>query len=175
MTKLIRLLAPVLVCGLVASACGGDSAGTPDTTAGALTGTQSEDDRGAGSASSDETTTTLDRVVCHVPEPTPIPLGEATDGEILGWDQCFTVEVPAGAAVFTVELTGLQDQLNLTAGYADPETILYNTGDFWASREDGLADESIVIENPEPGTYYINVAVATRRNQSPFTLTTTTS
>jgi hypothetical protein len=119
-------------------------------------------------------TSTQERVVCHVPEPFPLTLGGTFNGEILGWDECFTVEVPAGVAKLTVALTGLQDQLNLSVGYADPETILYNTGAFWASREDGLADESIVIENPEPGMYYINVSVGTYRNESPFTLTTST-
>ena len=175
MTKLVRLVLPLIVVGMLVAACGGDS--SSDTTTGAPIGSESGDDRGSDTVPSGDrsTTTKLDRMVCHVPEPTPISLGEAVTGEVLGWDECFTVDVPAGAATLTIELTGLQDQLNLTAGYADPETILYNIGDFWSSREDGLADETIVIESPEPGTYYVNVAVATYRNQSPFTLTTSTS
>lgn len=187
MTRLVRLLTLLMVAGLLAVGCGGESSdqGGSDTTIDETSSPDSEDDRqdsseseGEASASTTEPvdeTTTQERVVCHVPEPTPIPLGESIEGEVLGWDECFTVEVPAGAATFTVELTGLTDQLNLTVGHSDPETILYNTGAFWASREDDLADESVVIENPEPGTYYINVAVATYRNESPFTLSTSTS
>jgi hypothetical protein len=165
MTKLLWLLILLVVAGLLAAGCGGESSeqGGSDTI---IDGTATQPV---------VETTTLERVVCHVPEPTPIPLGESINGEVLGWDECFTVEVPAGATTFTVELTGLTDQLNLTVGYSDPETVLYNTGAFWASREDDLADESVVIENPEPGTYYINVAVGTYRNESPFTLITSTS
>lgn len=187
MTKLVWLLILLVVAGLLAAGCGGESSeqGGSDTIIDGTGSSGSEGDLQDNSESeSEETasatqpvveTTTLERVVCHVPEPTPIPLGESINGEVLGWDECFTVEVPAGATTFTVELTGLTDQLNLTVGYSDPETVLYNTGAFWASREDDLADESVVIENPEPGTYYINVAVGTYRNESPFTLITSTS
>jgi hypothetical protein len=172
-----------MVAGLLGSACGGepsDLAGTGPTTvesdSTALVGDIGEGSQlGSEEVAPTTETTTLERTVCHVPDPTPIPLGESIDGEILGWDECFSVEVPAGVAIFTVELTGLQDQLNLSVGYSDPETILYNTGAFWASREADLADESVVIEDPEPGIYFINVAVATYRNESPFTLTTSTS
>jgi ABC-type Fe3+-hydroxamate transport system substrate-binding protein len=187
MTNLARLLILLIMTGLLIAGCGDESSeqGGSDTAASDTDSSDSESDRRDNSESeSEETasatgtpaeTTTQQRVVCHVPEPTPIPLGEAFDGEVLGWDECFTVEVPAGVATFTVELAGLEDQLNLSVGYSDPETILYNTGAFWASREDDLADESVVIESPEPGIYYINVAVATYRNESPFTLTTSTS
>lgn len=187
MIKLARLLILLMVVGLLTAGCGDESTdpGGSGTATEGTGSTDSDGDRPGGSESEGEEpspttgpsaeTTMPERVVCHVPEPTPVPLGESFDGEILGWDQCFTVEVPAGVATFTVELTGLKDQLNLTVGYSDPETILYNTGAFWASREDDLSDESVVIENPEPGTYYINVAVATYRNESPFTLTTSTS
>ena len=187
MAKLVRLLVLLMVAGLLAAGCGSESSeqGGSDTTIDEKGISDSEGDRQDSSESDGEAiasttepvveTTTQERVVCQVPEPAPIPLGESFDGEVLGWDECFTVEVPAGVATFTVELTGLTDQLNLTVGHSDPETILYNTGAFWASREDDLADESVVIENPEPGTYYINVAVATNRNESPFTLSTSTS
>jgi len=177
MTKFARLLVLLIVAGLLIAGCGGESsepAGS-DTAANDTDSSNSEGEETASAAEPPAETSTQERVVCHVPEPTPIPLGESIDGAVLGWDECFTVEVPAGVATFTVELTGLQDQLNLSVGYSDPETILYNTGAFWASREDDLADESVVIESPEPGIYYINVAVATYRNESPFTLTTSTS
>ena len=177
MTRFSRLLILLVVAGLLVSGCGGDSSdqSQSDTTTEVTGSSGVEGEEPASLSEAPAETTTLERVVCHVPEPTPIPLGESVEGEVLGWDVCFTVEVPAGAATFTVELTGLQDQLNLTVGYADPETVLYNMGAFWASRKDDLADESIVIENPEPGTYYINVAVGTYRNESPFTLITSTS
>lgn len=177
MAKLARLLILLVVTGLLASGCGGESSdeGGSDEITQETGSSGAEGDEPSSTSEAPTETETLERIVCHVPEPKPIPLGESFEGEVLGWDECFTVEVPAGAATFTVELTGLQDQLNLTVGYSDPETVLYNTGAFWASREDDLADESIVIENPEPGTYYINVAVGTYRNESPFTLTTSTS
>ncbi len=176
MTKLGRLLVLLMVAGLLAAGCGGGPSGEGGSDTTVESGSsESESGETASTTEPPAETTTQERVVCHVPEPTPIPLGEPFEGEVLGWDECFTVEVPAGAVTLTVELTGLQDQLNLSVGYSDPETVLYNTGAFWASREDDLADELVVIENPEPGTYYINVAVGTFRNESPFTLTTSTS
>jgi len=115
-----------------------------------------------------------DAVICREPPPTEVALGSTTASEVVGFDQCFLVQVPAGESSITIELTGLTDSLNLKVGYSDPDTIRFNTGEFWQSTEDGTADELVVIENPQPGPYYINVAVGTFRNMSPFTLSVRT-
>jgi hypothetical protein len=81
------------------------------------------------------------------------------------------VDVPQGVTQLTITLTGLSDEINLVVGYNDPDTILFRTGDVWSSSEPGTADEQITIEGPQGGTYYIDVAVGTVRNVSPFALT----
>ena len=121
------------------------------------------------------TTTVVLGSVCENPPPTQMSLGTPVSSEVPGFDQCFTVEVPAGATSLTIELTGMTAPLNLFVGYADAETVQFHTGDFWRSFEDGTADELVTIENPQPGTYYINVAVGTIRDMSPFTLSVTSS
>jgi len=117
------------------------------------------------------TTTGTETVVCQVPEPTPIAVGDSVEGQIDGFDQCFVVDVPQGVTQLTITLTGLSDEINLVVGYNDPDTILFRTGDVWSSSEPGIADEQITIEGPQDGTYYIDVAVGTVRNVSPFALT----
>lgn len=135
-----------------------------------------------GEASSDlpgdgqqPTTTVVLGPVCENPPPTPMSLGAPVSSEVPGFDQCFTVEVPAGATSLTIELTGMTAPLNLFVGYGDAETVQFHTGDFWQSFEDGTADELVTIENPQAGTYYVNVAVGTVRDMSPFTLSVTSS
>ena len=91
-----------------------------------------------GEASSDQpgddqqaATTVVVGPVCENPTPTPISLGTPVSSEVPGFDQCFTVEVPAGATSLTIELTGLTAPLNLFVGYGDAETVQFHTGDFW--------------------------------------------
>jgi hypothetical protein len=119
------------------------------------------------------TTTGTEMVVCQVPEPTPIAVGDSVEGQIDGFDQCFVVDVPPGGTRLTITLTGLSDEINLVVGYNDPDTILFRTGDVWSSSEPGTADEQVTIEGPQGGTYFVDVAVGTVRNVSPFTLTVT--
>jgi len=119
--------------------------------------------------------TTAPSVGCEEPPPIEIILETPITSEIEGQDRCFTVEVPAGSATLTIELTGLTGSLDLFVGYDDPETIQFGTGDFWRSSESDTADELVTIENPISGTYYINVAVATFRDFSSFTLSASTS
>jgi hypothetical protein len=155
------LVVAVATAILLASCGGGDSEGAQ--------GTEQPADAQQG------TTTAELGPICENPPPTPMSLGTPVSGEVPGFDQCYTVEVPAGAARLTVELTGMTEPLNLRVGYGSVDTVQFHIGDFWQSSEDGTADEMIVIENPKAGTYYVNVAVATFRDMSPFTLSVTSS
>jgi len=152
-----------VVIAIILASCGGGGANETST------------DQGNAGGDQQNETSAAELVVCEQPPPTEITLGTPVAGDVPGFDQCFTVEVPDGASTLTVELTGLTAPLNLRVGYATVDTVQFHIGDFWQSSEDGTADELIVIESPQAGIYYVNVAVATVRDMSPFTLTVTAS
>ncbi len=155
------LWAAVVMAVLLVSCGGGDTEGEASSG-------QPGDDQQA-------TTTVVLGPVCENPPPTPISVGASVSSDVPGFDQCFTVEVPAGATSLIIELTGMTAPLNLFVGYGDAGTVQFHTGDFWQSSEDGAADELVTIENPQAGIYYINVAVGTVRDMSPFILSVTSS
>lgn len=150
---------------LLLASCGGDAA--PNATERGAVATEQQ--------TKEETEEAPTGLICDDPPPTEIALETPITSEIEGWGQCFTVEVPGGSAGLTIELTGLTGSLNLRVAYNDPEIIQYLVGELWESMEDDTADEIVTIENPQSGTYYINVVVGTYRAFSSFTLSASTS
>lgn len=152
---------------LLLASCGGGDDGSATTTEQPTAATTTEQPAGA--------TTAPSGLICDEPPPNEMTLDSPVTSESEGADQCFWIEVPVGAATLRVELTGLEAPLNLSVGYADVETIQYHVGDFWRSAEDGIADELLIVENPEAGIYYLVVGPGGYRDMSPFTLIASTS
>ena len=84
---------------------------------------------------------------------------------------CHQVEVPGGIGALTIELAELSDDLNLGIGYGDIETVQYNTGEHWSSSSFETVDESVVIDDPAAGTYFIKIGPGTSKIISAYTLT----
>ena len=170
-----------MAAALVLASCGGDddsAAADRESQPTATTAQQSSDTTAPSSTAAASGEPAL---ICDDPPPAAIALGSTTTDEIAiatnpsDYARCFSVEVPAGASELTFELAGLTDDLAMLVGYDDVETVQFNIGDFWRASESGTADEVIVIEQPQAGTYYITVSSGTFRNESPFTLTVATS
>lgn len=150
------------------ASCGGDSDTAASETTERETVTTEQQD--PSQQQDTEDTGAVSTLPCDDPPPTEMAFETPIISQVEGFDECFRLEVPAGVASFTIELTGLTSPLNLVVGYDDVETIQYFIGELWQSREDGTADEIVTIEDPKSGTYYVNVAVGGSGNSSPFTL-----
>ncbi len=154
----------VAVLAIVLASCGGGGSdtGSPETTA-----------KDAGAATTQPVTS--GGLVCEDPPPMPMAFGETVQGENgpEAYTICHVVEVPAGVETLTISLSGLSDDLSLVAGFGDIEAV--RSGFDWMSAASGTADETIVIDQPEPGTYFIKIGPGTVKNVSPYTLSVTGS
>jgi hypothetical protein len=97
-----------------------------------------------------------------------IGLGTTITSEIVGREEApeprryFCVQVPDGLSSITIELAELKADLDLFVRLSTPA--------MWTDRRRGIPERVVVIENPEPGPYYIDVAGAFVGAASPFTL-----
>lgn len=97
-------------------------------------------------------------------------LDSSIDSEVVGRDGTphprayFCVQIPEGLSSFTVEVTGLEDNLDL-------EVWLVSANQQWGDRSRGGTERSVVVDNPAPGAYYLDVAAALSGASSKFTIT----
>jgi hypothetical protein len=102
------------------------------------------------------------------PPATELELGSTTEGELDGEGRqplnraYYCVQVPDGTASLTVELHDLTDRIDLFVHHEFEVD--------WYDRSFEGPDRSVVIENPEPGAYYIDVAAGYQNAASAFTL-----
>jgi hypothetical protein len=105
------------------------------------------------------------------PPAAELTLGSEITSEIVGRDQppearrYFCVLVAGGLPSISIELTELTGDLDLFVRGTLP-TI-------WTDRRRGGSERAVVIDNPEPGPYHIDVAGAYPGASSPFTLKVT--
>jgi hypothetical protein len=104
---------------------------------------------------------------CGAPA-TEVEPGSSAEGELDGEGRMplnrayYCVQVPAGSASLTVELHDLTDRIDL---------FVHHQWDVdWYDRSFEGPDRSVVIENPEPGAYYIDIAAGYQNASSAFTL-----
>jgi hypothetical protein len=167
-----RMIAISLVMAVIIAACGsGDDEGqatVPDDTSSPANVTTTQTEAAAASSSGP---------VCENPPPTTMDFGATVAGEngADAYTVCYQVEVSGDIGTLIIELTGLSDDLNVGVGYGDIETVQYNTGEYWSSSEFETGDESVVIDDPAAGTYFIKIGPGTSKNISPYTLTVTGS
>jgi trypsin len=114
-------------------------------------------------------------IVCDSPA-VAIGLGVAVQSQIQATDQpypanatYYCVEVPAGTGGVTIDLTGMSADLDLYVGFGSIESVLGLDAWEWSSAAGGTADEQVVINQPDPGVYYIEV-LSYDRVFSAFTL-----
>jgi len=100
---------------------------------------------------------------------TEVDIGSSTSSELVGRDGTpharvyFCVRVPAGLGSLTVDVSGLED-------YLDLEVRLVSANQQWGDWNRGGTERSVVVENPVPGVYYIDLASALSGASSTFTL-----
>lgn len=183
-----RLLLAALIgmLALVAAACGGDDgldAASTDDGSGTEADEPSDDgDDGDGDQGDEAEVPDGVRLLCDVNPPEEVDLGSSTDGEIVDSDDpgdythCYVVEVPEGTGQVTLELTGLSGNLGLNVAYPDLDALRYLTEGYWSGPHNpGTADEVVVIEAPEAGSYFIGVGPGEYRDLSTYTLTVSDS
>jgi hypothetical protein len=105
---------------------------------------------------------------------TEIELGSSISSEVVARDApaealvpearvYFCVQVPDGLGSLTVDVTELEENLNLLVR-------LVSANQQWIT-ESGDGERSVIVENPAPGAYYIDVASSRSGSSSTFTLT----
>lgn len=83
---------------------------------------------------------------------------------------CFWFDVPEGLESITIELTDMEMDLTLYVGYGFLHNVQFFLDPFWDSRETGTAAEQIVIDQPDPGPYFVNVGPGELNGYSSFTI-----
>jgi hypothetical protein len=153
---------------LLLGACG-DSTLAPDEPAATTAGTQNTAALPGGTLPSQPSGPEL---VCENPPPEEIGLGASITSEVdaNSFRRCYWVEIPDGLTTVSFEVTGLTAHLVLNVGYGYLDTLQYHIREFWSSQQDGTDDQVIVVENPQPGPYYLNVAAGGFDDFSPFQL-----
>jgi hypothetical protein len=100
-----------------------------------------------------------------------LAMGEAVQGELTDRGggplsrQYYCVLLPGGLSSATVELTGLTGLLEIFVRHDRPAE--------WMDRGRQGEARTVMIENPAPGPYYIDVAAALAGASSPYTITVT--
>lgn len=170
-------IALTLAAALILASCSGDGDGPLHDDNVSTDGQDSED--GSGSDAEDSSATAGEAgPMCEDPPPVEIGAESSTDGEVgagVGYAKCFAIDVESGLGSMTISLTGLTDDLGLLVGYNDLDTVQFRVGDIWSSANSGPDDESVNIDNPAAGRYYIVVSSGTFRNESAFVLTAETA
>lgn len=181
--------------GLLAVACGDDGEQTSTTDGASPDQVADEAEDGSNGSTDGSTDDEPDdgddddsdvpdgvRLLCDVNAPVEVDLHSTTDGEIVESDDtgdythCYVVEVPAGTAELTVEISGLSGNLGLGVAYPDLDALRYQTEGYWRGPGDvGTADETAVIDAPEAGTYFIAVGPGEYQDVSTYTLTVSSS
>lgn len=175
-TQRLGLPALLMVVALVTAACSSDAGTTTTVTeAGALpptTGAVTEPEQTATSTTSEpvEEVTECDGSVEEIGYDAKFT-AEFVDGEPM----YFCVEVPLGVDLFSVELVGLSDDLDLYLGYPDLATVKDGGFGLKYSDQDDTIDEWVTVEiKPNllwgPGAYYLEVWGPGVDGPSPFTL-----
>jgi hypothetical protein len=112
---------------------------------------------------------TLPSTETCAPPATEITLGAAATSEVIARDEpplprrYFCVQAAEGLSSMTIELTGLTGDLDLLVRLSTRPEV-------WVDRSRGSSERVVVIESPEPGPYYIEVAGAYPGASSAFTL-----
>jgi hypothetical protein len=171
-----HLFVMILLLTLVGTACGDDDLGGVSSTDPLSTsGTTAPSDDGDDASTTTATTTAPDDsgpdLLCE-DELTEVGLGTPVEAEN-SEDQpavCFWVEVPDGLDAITFSLSGMDADLTLGVGYGFVRTVQYNVRPYWDSRESGPVDESVVLENPAPGPYFIVASLGERDGYTGFTV-----
>ena len=161
------LIALVGALGLVAVSCGGDE----DTVV-------SAESRATLAA---VVTTAALAVDCDPPAE-QIGLGQPVSSQLEPTGQpypanatYYCVAFPGGIGRVTIDLTEIIADLDLYVGSGSIESVQgvdISQGDNyeWKSNDFGTGDERVVINDPEPGVYYIEI-VSYEHLSSPFVLT----
>jgi hypothetical protein len=98
-----------------------------------------------------------------------VDIGSSTSSELVGRVGTtssrvyFCVRVPAGLGSLTVDVSGLGGNLAL-------EVRLVSANQQWGDWSGGGTERSVVVENPAPGVYYIDLASTSLGASSTFTL-----
>jgi len=172
-----RHIAGALALALLLAACGGNAGSLPTTP----TPTPEETEQGTATTGNQPTSTEAaspgPALSCEDPQPTEIGLGTQVESETTESlpTLCFWIEIPDGLESLAMNLTGLNANLELKAGYGFVRTVQFNTGEFWDSREDETAAEEIVIQNPTSGPYFLMVGPAGLGDVSSFQLLVTST
>ena len=98
----------------------------------------------------------------------PLAIGASVTGDIPAAAnypanaRYFCVNVGAGVSSLTLELSGMQTDLDLYVGsgsISSVQGVNLEAGDTyqWKSNEFGNGDERVVIQNPQPGIYYAEI------------------
>lgn len=109
---------------------------------------------------------------CAAPALTIEP-GTAVNSEIAVRDEppllheYFCLQAPAGLSRITVEVTELTDSLEVLVRQGNRSRI-------WSDRSRIGPERTVVIDNPGPGAYFIDVAAAVLGASSPFSITVRT-
>lgn len=102
---------------------------------------------------------------------TELAVGSTTNSEVVGRDEdplprrYFCVQVPDSMSSLAIGLTGLDGDLEIFVRRTRPAE--------WMDRTRGGSERQVIIENPESGAYYIDIAGAYPGAGSSFTLSVT--
>jgi hypothetical protein len=172
-------IALTLAAALIFASCSGDANGDGPLFDDNVSTDGQDSEDGPGSDAEDSSATADEAgPMCENPPPVEIGAESSTDGEVgagIGYAKCFAIDVESGLGSMTISLTGLSDDLGLLVGYNDVDTVQFRVGDIWSSANSGLDDESVNIDSPAAGRYYIVVSSGTSRNESAFVLTAETA
>lgn len=171
-----RIQVLLIVVAVIAAACGGGNSESTEQPEASDAQQTTESSPEATTATTVESPPIAEPVVCHEPAPIEIGVGvtHQADNQKNG-TVCFWVEVPEGLASVSFNLDGLSGNLNLAVGFGFARTLLYNVGEFWASRNAETNPESIEITDPNAGPYFIKVGPAGSGQQSTFSLLVSTT
>ena len=75
----------------------------------------------------------------------------------------FCLQAPAGLSTITVEVSGLTDSLEVLVRQG-------NRSDIWSDRNRSGPERTVVIDDPAPGAYFIDVAAAVPGASSQFSI-----
>ena len=181
-----RLLGLLIAGTLLAASCGGGGDDTSGDDPPSIPRDESEDPRSDEQLPDEPVDREPDQPVdqepdepagpqlpCTNPGPEEIGLGVPVTGGITGAvsEACFWIEVPDGLTSLTVGLSGLTGQLGLNVGYGFLGSVQYpGSLQYWDAYPGESAEGSTVIDDPEPGPYFIRVARNRPNAESSFDL-----
>ena len=75
---------------------------------------------------------------------------------VYGYSKIYSIHVPSGTSSLTVVLDNLQADFDLYVGYGSLDSIQGEDYD-WRSNNEGTVADSITVNNPQAGCYYIQI------------------